>query len=59
MSYMTTAKQDLVISAYKPKHKVLSNPNNDLNVSENVWVFVGNHLNHLPVLLKIKMELQK
>ncbi|HFT2185284.1 TPA: DNA methyltransferase [Bacillus cereus] len=52
MSYMTTAKQDLVISAYKPKQKVLSNSNNDLNVSENVWIFVENHLNHLPVFIK-------
>ncbi|WP_462409362.1 DNA methyltransferase [Neobacillus sp. Marseille-QA0830] len=54
MSYMTTAKQDLVISAYKPKEKVLNIMNRSLSDNENVWIFVENHLKQLPIFIKDK-----
>ena len=54
MSYMTTAKQDLVISAYKPKSKLAGLTEGKMNTKENVWVFVEQHLKQLPVFIKDK-----
>lgn len=43
----TAVKQDLVIAAYKPRIKVSFNDTNDNQ--ENVWEFVEQHLEKLPI----------
>lgn len=51
MSYMNTAKQDLVISAYKPfTNNILKIKQSDS--VESAWLFVEQHLQQLPVFEK-------
>lgn len=44
----TAVKQDLVISAYKPKMESVERIRNAKNSSESAWMFVSQHLEHLP-----------
>jgi DNA modification methylase len=53
MRYTTSVKQDLIITCYKPNLDVeLSVQKDDSSLS--VWEFISNHLNHLPIHLKIE-----
>lgn len=51
---MTTAsavKQDLVISAYKPREKFIKDFQADAGTEETAWAFVRQHLANLPVVV--------
>lgn len=54
----TAVKQDLVISAYKPKQKNIEKINLEINTEESAWTFVMQHLEQLPVFIGIKGEAQ-
>ena len=45
----TAVKQDLVISAYKPKKEDIDRMEKMKNTEESVWTFVNQHLQQLPV----------
>ena len=45
----TAVKQDLVISCYKPSENLVKELKVSLSKRENVWDFIGEHLQHLPV----------
>lgn len=49
MRYTTSVKEDLIITCYKPNDSLL----NEIRVSNtiNIWDFIDDHLNHLPVHL--------
>lgn len=54
----TAVKQDLVISAYKPKdnlEKLIANDSND----DGVWDFIRSHLSYLPIIKREGNELVK
>ncbi|MGG1597817.1 DNA methyltransferase [Paenibacillus naphthalenovorans] len=50
----TAVKQDLIISAYKPKAEDEMLMANQQNTEESVWIFVKQHLEKLPVFLGAK-----
>lgn len=52
MSYSMTAKQDLIISAYKPKDRFVQDFVRQAGTEEGVWNFVRQHLERLPVTLE-------
>ncbi|PEK99502.1 DNA methyltransferase [Bacillus sp. AFS017336] len=54
----TAVKQDLVISAYKPKFENIEKIKNEQNTIESAWTFVNQHLEQLPVFIGIKGEAQ-
>ncbi|WP_257148262.1 site-specific DNA-methyltransferase [Bacillus cereus] len=54
----TAVKQDLVISAYKPKKENIEKMKGEQNTEESAWIFVTQHLEQLPVFLGIKGEAQ-
>lgn len=51
-------KQDLVISAYKPKESFLREFVANAGSKENVWAFVRHHLSNLPVVVKRGGEIE-
>jgi DNA modification methylase len=55
----TAVKQDLVISAYKPKIELLNKITQEQNTTESAWTFVKQHLEQLPIFIgqKDKAEL--
>ncbi|QZT35201.1 site-specific DNA-methyltransferase [Caldalkalibacillus thermarum TA2.A1] len=55
----TAVKQDLVISAYKPKQEHIDKMKREQNTEESAWTFVKQHLEQLPVFIgeKGKAEL--
>src|SRR5699024_1431077 len=54
----TAVKQDLVISAYKPKQENIEKMKEQVNTKESAWTFVSQHLEQLPVFLGMKGEAQ-
>lgn len=51
MYYTSSVKQDLVISAYKPKEKFRREFNDSIGTEETVWLFVRQHLENIPVAI--------
>ena len=51
LSYGYTVKQDLVISAYKPKEKFKREFTANAGSEETAWTFVRNHLDNIPVVI--------
>lgn len=51
-------KQDLVISAYKPKRENIEKMKQEQNTEESAWTFVTQHLEQLPVFIGVKGEAQ-
>ncbi|HIA3538511.1 TPA: DNA methyltransferase [Bacillus cereus] len=54
----TAVKQDLVISAYKPKNENVEKMKKEQNTEESAWTFVNQHLEQLPVFIGVKGEAQ-
>jgi len=54
----TAVKQDLVISAYKPKEESIEKMLREQNTEESAWTFVKQHLEQLPVFIGEKGEAQ-
>lgn len=54
----TAVKQDLVISAYKPKQENIEKMKREQNTEESAWTFVRQHLEQLPVFIGHKGEAQ-
>lgn len=52
----TAVKQDLIISAYKPREENIEKMRNKQNTEESAWIFVQQHLNQLPVFIGSKGE---
>ena len=48
----TAVKQDLVITCYKPSEKLTDKMSNASSNVNNVWDFISEHLDHLPIHLK-------
>jgi hypothetical protein len=48
-SFATTAKQDLIVSAYKPSSKIEESAGISSERADNAWVFAREHLANLPV----------
>jgi hypothetical protein len=51
LSYTSTVKQDLVISAYKPKEIFKQSFIENAGTEESAWTFVRQHLEKLPVVV--------
>lgn len=51
LSYASTVKQDLVISAYKPSKRLEEKVHLKRGAEDAVWEFVWTHLKHLPVFV--------
>lgn len=51
LSYSMAVKQDLVISAYRPKENLYKQIINQLGSEETVWTFVTQHLENLPIVV--------
>ncbi|MBB3906534.1 DNA methyltransferase [Anoxybacteroides rupiense] len=54
----TAVKQDLVISAYKPRYETVTKMKEQQNTEESAWTFVRQHLEQLPVFIGHKGEAQ-
>lgn len=54
----TAVKQDLVISAYKPKKENVEKMEREQNTEESAWTFITQHLEHLPVFIGERGEAQ-
>ncbi|MGG2093479.1 DNA methyltransferase [Bacillus sp. S13(2024)] len=54
----TAVKQDLVISAYKPKKENIEKMKEEQNTEESAWTFVRQHLEQLPIFIGVKGEAQ-
>ncbi|UED70183.1 MULTISPECIES: DNA methyltransferase [Brevibacillus] len=54
----TAVKQDLVISAYKPREENINKMFKEQNTEESAWTFVNQHLEQLPVFIGEKGEAQ-
>mgnify|MGYP001329836965 CR=1 FL=1 len=54
----TAVKQDLIITAYKPLERVQKLNLYENSSTENVMLFVRNHLEHLPIIKEKNNELQ-
>ena len=52
LSYSMTVKQDLVISAYKPKRKVIKEMIEHGGTELSAWAFINQHLENLPIVVK-------
>ncbi|WDH83312.1 DNA methyltransferase [Paenibacillus urinalis] len=50
----SAVKQDLVISAYKPKKLFVEKISREQNTEESAWTFVKQHLEQLPVYIGVK-----
>ena len=51
LSYNMTVKQDLVISAYRPKEQVVASTLSLVGTEASAWEFVREHLENLPVVV--------
>lgn len=49
LSYSMAVKQDLVISAYRPKEELHRQIRNQSGTAETAWAFVTQHLGNLPI----------
>lgn len=49
MAYSTAVKEDLIITCYKPTNTFLSKLKSLTNIKQNVWDFIDEYLNHLPI----------
>ncbi|WP_254843977.1 DNA methyltransferase [Virgibacillus dokdonensis] len=54
----TAVKQDLIISAYKPRQENLVRMRHEQSNGESVWIFVTQHLEQLPIFIGQKGEAQ-
>jgi len=54
----TATKQDLVISAYKPKDSFIKGFLSKAGTEEGVWDFIRQHLEKLPIVMEHKGQLQ-
>ncbi|MGG0250718.1 DNA methyltransferase [Peribacillus frigoritolerans] len=54
----TAVKQDLVITAYKPRKENIEKMKQEQNTEESAWTFVSQHLEQLPVFIGVKGEAQ-
>ena len=54
----TAVKQDLVISAYKPKDEFRQRFLQNAGTTETAWDFVRQHLSNIPVVVKKERKLQ-
>ena len=52
LSYTMAVKQDLVISAYKPKSTFMSTFRESSGTEETAWAFARQHLENLPVVVR-------
>lgn len=52
LSYAMAVKQDLVISAYKPKDSFKKTLTEHAGLEETAWLFVRQHLANIPVVVK-------
>lgn len=51
LSYSMAVKQDLVISAYRPKEEVTRAMLKETGTEETAWTFIREHLDNLPVVI--------
>lgn len=51
LSYTMTVKQDLVISAYRPKEQSVKTMMDNAGSEETAWTFVNEHLENLPIVV--------
>lgn len=51
LSYSMAVKQDLVISAYRPKEEVVRAMFSETGTEETAWTFIREHLENLPVVV--------
>ena len=51
LSYSMAVKQDLVISAYRPKEELHRQIRNQSGTAETAWAFVTQHLGNLPIVV--------
>ncbi len=54
----SAVKQDLIISAYKPREKLLQEFYNRAGETETAWLFVREHLKNLPTVIKRGQKLE-
>lgn len=59
VNYSSAVKQDLVISAYKPKEAFIENFIKKAGTEESVWDFVREHLEKLPVVIERESYLER
>lgn len=52
LSYTNTTKQDLIISAYKPKDSFVEKFMLEAGTEEGVWEFIREHLKKLPIVVE-------
>lgn len=50
----TAVKQDLILTCFKPSYKLMEKFDNSIDVTKNVWDFISELLEHLPVHLTDK-----
>ena len=54
----SAVKQDLVISAYKPKNSLMRDFTQNAGTEETAWAFVRQHLANLPVVVKTSGKIE-
>lgn len=59
VNYSSAVKQDLVISAYKPREEFVENFIKKAGSEESVWDFVREHLEKLPVVIERESYLER
>lgn len=58
LSNYNSVKQDLVISAYKPKYDLKNRMLSNMGTEETAWDFVKNHLLNLPVVVIVSNKIE-
>lgn len=56
--YSMAVKQDLVISAYKPKESLVRDFTQNAGTPETAWAFVRQHLSNLPIVVKHDKQIE-
>lgn len=59
VKYTSVVKQDLVISAYKPREEFVENFIKNAGTEDSVWDFVREHLEKLPVVIERGFYLER
>ncbi len=59
VNYSSAVKQDLVISAYKPREEFVENFIKKSGTEESVWDFVREHLEKLPIVIERESYLER
>lgn len=54
----SAVKQDLIISAYKPKNEFKNTLMLNVGTEETAWTFVRNHLSNLPVVVTVANKIE-